>query len=109
MLNVFVLFLGAFVQYLYFITPGYQIFEIMLDTILEKKKHESLYRSLQVNEGLIDFCSNDYLRFARNRALQFNVSMYTQSNPHLNDATGSRTISGNTKIVEGLVKIVNSQ
>lgn len=36
-----------------------------LQEILDKRKEQSLYRSLQIQQGLTDFCSNDYLSFAR--------------------------------------------
>ena len=70
-----------------------------LQDTLDKRKSESLYRSLLVNEGLADFCSNDYLSFARTPA----ISSPTEFPPgKINGATGSRSISGNSRLAEDL-------
>lgn len=74
----------------------------VLKQALHKRKEDSLYRSLQINEGLIDFCSNDYLSFARDPAIAWNAEMYRVANPNFSGATGSRSISGNTRIAMGL-------
>ena len=62
---------------------------------LKNREDENALRTLKYNEGLIDFCSNDYLGFA------------TEKEIHILDkelanygATGSRLISGNHKITE---------
>lgn len=62
---------------------------------LKKREDENALRTLKFNEGLIDFCSNDYLGFS------------TEKEVHILDqelanygATGSRLISGNHKITE---------
>jgi len=73
-----------------------------LQEILDKRKEESLYRFLQVNEGLIDFCSNDYLSFARSEKIKHRVKQFADSHSHLSGATGSRSISGNTAYAEEL-------
>jgi 8-amino-7-oxononanoate synthase len=75
-----------------------------LQEILDKRKENSLYRSLQVNEGMIDFCSNDYLSFARSAGLRQQTRDYAEKTVHLSGATGSRSISGNSAFAEALEK-----
>jgi 8-amino-7-oxononanoate synthase len=65
-----------------------------LAQILQERKEQSLYRSLRTNEGLIDFCSNDYLGFSR----KINI----QNGNYPSGATGSRLLAGNTKFIEEL-------
>jgi len=62
---------------------------------LEKRKQENAFRELKDNNHLIDFCSNDYLGFAKETAIH-------QTNQQLDGygATGSRLISGNHTITE---------
>jgi 8-amino-7-oxononanoate synthase len=74
--------------------------------ILEQRKAASLYRSLQVNEGLIDFCSNDYLSFARCEKLKERIKTYVDKINPLSGSTGSRSISGNTASAEELEKMI---
>ncbi len=70
-----------------------------LQEVLDKRSEAALYRSLQVNEGLVDFCSNDYLSFSRlKKEDQKDQTLL------LNGATGSRSISGNTALAEKLEK-----
>lgn len=75
-----------------------------LQEALDKRKSESLFRSLQVNENLSDFCSNDYLSFARSEKISASVNSVLQQTPHLSGSTGSRSISGNTSYAEELEK-----
>lgn len=66
-----------------------------MQEVLKERNSASLYRSLQVPDGLIDFCSNDYLSFARNPC--------TGDARQLNSgSTGSRSISGNSAFAEQL-------
>ena len=71
---------------------------------LDKRKQDSLFRSLIVNEGMIDFCSNDYLSFARCEKIKKDVQNQLKDFPSLNGSTGSRSISGNTAFAEALEK-----
>lgn len=73
-----------------------------LNQALAKRKEESLYRSLLVQEGLLDFCSNDYLSFARSAELRLAVEKQLANIPYLSGSTGSRSISGNTQFAEEL-------
>ncbi len=77
----------------------------MLD-MLQKREALHLYRSLQLNEGLVDFCSNDYLSFSRSQIIRKNVDTHFANQTYLSGATGSRSISGNTKYAEELEKFI---
>lgn len=62
---------------------------------LDKRKQENAFRELKNNNHLIDFCSNDYLGFAKEIAIhQTNHAFESYG------ATGSRLISGNHSITE---------
>lgn len=73
-----------------------------LQEALDKRKQDSLFRSLIVNEGMIDFCSNDYLSLARCEKIKKDVQNQLKDFPSLNGSTGSRSISGNTAFAEEL-------
>jgi len=64
---------------------------------LQARHETGAYRQLQVENSLVDFCSNDYLGFARSeqlaKAIHAEMEQYT---PVLNGSTGSRLLSGNT-------------
>lgn len=75
-----------------------------LQEALDKRIDASLFRSLQVNENLIDFCSNDYLSFARSENIKKSVEDFLNQNSYLSGSTGSRSISGNTAYAEALEK-----
>lgn len=64
-------------------------FDSLLQAKLEKRKSEQLYRSLIISKNEIDFCSNDYLGFAKN-------GLSKSANEFETGATGSRLISGNS-------------
>ena len=78
-------------------------FNDALSQKLAKRKVEGLLRTLPQNKALTDFCSNDYLGFARSRELfdliQRKIETLSQK---LNGATGSRLISGNSPYAEAL-------
>jgi 8-amino-7-oxononanoate synthase len=77
--------------------------DTFLKQILEKRNQEGLFRSLGVTWNFTDFCSNDYLGFARSSALQ---KIYTKKIVAYEDtwmgSTGSRLISGNSQLAEHL-------
>ncbi|WP_317898953.1 aminotransferase class I/II-fold pyridoxal phosphate-dependent enzyme [Aurantibacillus circumpalustris] len=75
-----------------------------LQEALDKRLEASLYRSLQANDALIDFCSNDYLSFARSEKIKTAVTQTLQDFDFLSGSTGSRSISGNTVFAENLEK-----
>jgi 8-amino-7-oxononanoate synthase len=74
-----------------------------IETKLSERSLLGSYRILKPENSLVDFCSNDYLGFARSPVLKSSiddeVNKYTGS---LNGATGSRLISGNLNYTEKL-------
>lgn len=69
---------------------------------LDERKQNGSYRSLKYESSLIDFCSNDYLGFARSQTLKDHIEAEINSHNNLNGATGSRLISGNLAYTEEL-------
>lgn len=69
-------------------------FEEYLRQRLAARKKENAFRSLQLNEHLIDFCSNDYLGLAKT-ASQDSTALPARK---AWGSTGSRLISGQTKM-----------
>jgi 8-amino-7-oxononanoate synthase len=69
---------------------------------LEKRQQAGSFRSLKPENTLIDFCSNDYLGFARSSTLKDKVEEELKNHPNLNGSTGSRLISGNLAYTETL-------
>ena len=71
-----------------------------LESRLHSRRQEGRLRSLRTTEGLIDFCSNDYLGFARD--------IESGAGPTLAalGSTGSRLITGNSGYVEELEKFI---
>jgi len=72
---------------------------------LEQRRNEGLYRSLKPENDLADFCSNDYLGFARNENLKKLIEEEMRANAgHFIGSTGSRLLSGNSRYIENLEK-----
>jgi 8-amino-7-oxononanoate synthase len=70
---------------------------------LDEQKAAGVYRSLKPENDLVDFCSNDYLGFARSPILKEHIKVGLDSNPlSLNGSTGSRLLSGNSRYAENL-------
>jgi 8-amino-7-oxononanoate synthase len=75
--------------------------EHFIQTKLDERKALGTYRALQPQSNLVDFCSNDYLGFARSPALKASILQETNRHPlSLNGATGSRLLSGNVTYAE---------
>ncbi|MEM8907783.1 MAG: 8-amino-7-oxononanoate synthase [Bacteroidota bacterium] len=66
---------------------------------LQLRRKNETYRSLPLKEHLLDFCSNDYLGFARSQQLPQLAQQYVQSFSKAG-ATGSRLITGNHTFIE---------
>ena len=64
-----------------------------LESKLDSLKEKNEYRSLVIPEGFLDFSSNDYLGLAKESLPHFKVS---------SGSTGSRLITGNSKLFEDL-------
>jgi 8-amino-7-oxononanoate synthase len=74
-----------------------------LESALKHQKEKNLFRELKNPVGLIDFCSNDYLGLARSEVLSRAIYRRSENfGDKKNGATGSRLLSGSSKLVETL-------
>ena len=72
-----------------------------LATKLETRKQNNALRNLSSPNNLIDFSSNDYIGFSRNKAIFEETHQYLIDVDCIqNGATGSRLISGNHKVYQ---------
>src|ERR1051326_2396249 len=76
--------------------------ENILQKALYKRAEENSLRALPSSNGLIDFCSNDYLGFARSEELAALTKREFESQPLSNGSTGSRLLTGNSAYAEQL-------
>ena len=68
---------------------------------LEIRKQNNALRKLSLPNNLIDFSSNDYIGFSKNKAIFEETHKYLIDNDCVqNGATGSRLISGNHKVYQ---------
>lgn len=76
-----------------------------LSQSLQKRQELNAVRRLTVTENTIDFCSNDYLGFARSAELRSAIAgEYAQLELPQNGSAGSRLLAGNTAYAEELEK-----
>ena len=81
--------------------------EIRLRRALEERESQDSLRSLTVTDGLVDFCSNDYLGFSRSEILRKKIrDEAARHADSLIGSTGSRLISGNSEYCEKLEKFI---
>lgn len=74
-----------------------------LQNKLDERRSSGIYRTLKPENSLIDFCSNDYLGFARSVVLKERIEAEVKKYPlSLNGSTGSRLLSGNLQYAESL-------
>lgn len=74
---------------------------------VQERKQENNFRALKIANNLIDFCSNDYLGFARDKELQNRIAAEVKAHPEfLLGSTGSRLLSGNNEYVVALEKFL---
>jgi 8-amino-7-oxononanoate synthase len=72
-----------------------------LSVKLEIRKHNNALRKLSLSNDLIDFASNDYIGFSKNKAIFEETHQYLIDNKIVqNGATGSRLLSGNHKVYQ---------
>jgi len=76
--------------------------EKSLQAAIDKRTKLDYLRSLRPQNDKADFCSNDYLGFAKSMQLRSHIDTLLAEAPQLFGATGSRLISGNTTYVENL-------
>lgn len=68
---------------------------------LETRKQNNALRKLSLSNDLIDFASNDYIGFSKNKAIFEETHQYLIENKIIqNGATGSRLLSGNHKVYQ---------
>ena len=79
--------------------------EDRLNKSLEQLKSKSALRSLKLTEGLIDFCSNDYLGLAVSAELSERVSRAFSTLKRAGSG-GSRLLSGNHSLMEELESLL---
>eukprot|EP00434_Breviolum_minutum_P008756 symbB.v1.2.007717.t1/scaffold479.1/size198797/9 len=81
--------------------------ELALQQVVEKRRERGLLRHLTISSG-IDFCSNDYLGFARSKDLARHIEAEVarvknvSSSQVIIGSTGSRLLSGNSTYCEAL-------
>jgi len=72
-----------------------------LNAKLEFRKQNSALRKLTLPNDLIDFASNDYIGFSKNKLIFEQTHQYLIENNSIeNGATGSRLLSGNHKVYQ---------
>lgn len=82
-------------------TPILKNLDQRIKGFLDKRKEKGNLRSLTIEHELVDFCSNDYLGFAKSKTLESAIQLAVSecALPTIG-ATGSRLISGNFSITE---------
>jgi len=76
---------------------------IFLKQSLDKREAQNALRKLSLNSGMIDFCSNDYLGFAKSLELKSAIEKeYNSISTPSNGSGGSRLLAGHTLFVEQL-------
>ncbi len=74
---------------------------IKLSSKLEIRKQNNALRKLAAPNDLIDFSSNDYIGFSKNKLIFEEIHQYLMDKDCIqNGATGSRLISGNHKVYQ---------
>jgi 8-amino-7-oxononanoate synthase len=77
--------------------------EAFIEQRLAERKLAGSYRTLKPENSLVDFCSNDYLGFARSSELKNKIDAEISGlQLALNGSTGSRLLSGNLQYTEDL-------
>jgi 8-amino-7-oxononanoate synthase len=75
--------------------------EIFIEKKLEERRLAGNYRTLKPGNTLVDFCSNDYLGFARSAVLKNKIDEEIKNNGLIsNGSTGSRLLTGNSAYIE---------
>jgi 8-amino-7-oxononanoate synthase len=76
-----------------------QKIEQYIEQKIQQRKDKNAFRTLSVESGLVDFCSNDYLGLARNKQLAERVhEQLMQLDGNINGSTGARTIAGTSSL-----------
>ncbi len=77
-----------------------------MQRLLQSRREKGNFRSLNlVEEGKVDFCSNDYLGFSRGGKIEKLISNQSEKNLSKESGSGgSRLLAGNSVLVETLEK-----
>jgi 8-amino-7-oxononanoate synthase len=82
---------------------------LLIEKKLEERRLAGTYRALKPKSTLVDFCSNDYLGFARSPILKSKTEQEIENIGTIaNGSTGSRLLSGNSKYTEDLETYIAS-
>ncbi|NQX80967.1 MAG: pyridoxal phosphate-dependent aminotransferase family protein [Flavobacteriaceae bacterium] len=77
-----------------------EISPLLLNKLKDREDNNSL-RKLVVNNNYLDFWSNDYLGFAKNKDIYNNTkSVLDNIDNNINGSTGSRLLSGNSSLYD---------
>ncbi len=77
-------------------------FPKQLQNKISERKENYTFRELYGENNRIDFSSNDYLGFAKNKTISSKVASALKDQKSINGSTGSRLISGNNSLFEEL-------
>ena len=81
--------------------------EAFIGNKLEERRIAGTYRTLKPANNLVDFCSNDYLGFARSPRLKNKIDEEIERIGLIsNGSTGSRLLSGNSVYTEDLEQYI---
>jgi 8-amino-7-oxononanoate synthase len=84
----------------------HRLIDEFLSNSLQKREQAGLLRQLTCHDGLIDFCSNDYLGLAQAGSNKLNA-IGTDDN-QTSGSTGSRLVSGNSVLAEETERFIAS-
>jgi 8-amino-7-oxononanoate synthase len=83
--------------------------QAFIERKLDERRSAGTYRALKPESHLVDFCSNDYLGFARSPELKNKIDEeVSHCGLVANGSTGSRLLSGNTVYTEKLEQQIAS-
>jgi len=83
--------------------------EIFIEQKLEERRIAGNFRALKTPNNLVDFCSNDYLGFARSAGLKDKIEREIKRTGVIaNGSTGSRLLTGNSQYAEELENYLSS-
>lgn len=86
-----------------FLAKNMRVVHDFIAESLRRREIDNSLRSLRTESGLIDFCSNDYLGFARSAELKELFKHELEKYPGYQlGASGSRLITGNSQFSESL-------
>ena len=90
-------------RFSYFYKKNLKAIDDFLHVSLKERETNQSIRSLKPESLLIDFCSNDYLGFARSSELKTNFEREFGKYPgYFLGSTGSRLLAGNSQFTEDL-------